>query len=427
MIQFGGQTPLKLARAIEAAGFKVLGTPYEAVDLAEDRERFGTPARRARACAARSGGSPTRPTAAVEIAGARRLPRARPALVRARRPRDAGLLRRGAGAGRDGRRHGAGARRPLPRRRARDRRRRALRRRLRPHRRGDGARRGGGDPLRRLVLRPAGALARRGRRTREVCRVVRRLGPALGVVGLLNVQLALVDGEVSVLEVNPRASRTVPFASKATGRQPRRRGRPARRRRAPARARAARGAAPGARERQGGRAAVRPLPRLGSRARAGDALDRRGDGERRRPPDRLREGRARRRAGRCRPPGPRSSPSARPTRPGSRRSPRRSPRSASACSRPAARRRRSTAAGLEVTTLEKGDAVVDAIRAGRCDLVVNTPQGSGARRDGALIRQAALGARVPCITTLAGARLAVDAIANARAGDRALPPGADRA
>ena len=50
----------------------------------------------------------------------------------------------------------------------------------------------------------------------------------------------------------------------------------------------------------------------------------------------------------------------------------------------------------------------------RCDLVVNTPQGSGARRDGALIRQAALSARVPCITTLAGARLAVDAIANAR-------------
>jgi carbamoyl-phosphate synthase large subunit len=70
---------------------------------------------------------------------------------------------------------------------------------------------------------------------------------------------------------------------------------------------------------------------------------------------------------------------------------------------------------LEVTVLEKGDAVVDAIRAGRCDLVVNTPQGSGARRDGALIRQTALAARVPCITTLAGARLAVEAIAHARA------------
>ena len=46
VIQFGGQTPLKLARAIEAAGFRILGTPYDAVDLAEDRERFGGAARR---------------------------------------------------------------------------------------------------------------------------------------------------------------------------------------------------------------------------------------------------------------------------------------------------------------------------------------------------------------------------------------------
>jgi carbamoyl-phosphate synthase large subunit len=73
------------------------------------------------------------------------------------------------------------------------------------------------------------------------------------------------------------------------------------------------------------------------------------------------------------------------------------------------------AAGVEVATVEKGEAVVDAIRAGRVDLVVNTPQGSGARRDGALIRQTALGARVPCITTLSAARLAVEAIAHARA------------
>src|SRR5215475_1956390 len=40
-VQFGGQTPLKLARAIERAGFSILGTPFDAVDLAEDRERFG--------------------------------------------------------------------------------------------------------------------------------------------------------------------------------------------------------------------------------------------------------------------------------------------------------------------------------------------------------------------------------------------------
>src|SRR5206468_13005989 len=41
---------------------------------------------------------------------------------------------------------------------------------------------------------------------------------ALGVVGLMNVQFAIQDGTVYVLEVNPRASRTVPYVSKATGR-----------------------------------------------------------------------------------------------------------------------------------------------------------------------------------------------------------------
>src|SRR6266567_4172535 len=51
----------------------------------------------------------------------------------------------------------------------------------------------------------------------EVCHVVRRLARGLGVVGLLNVQLALAGGELYVLEANPRASRTVPFASTATG------------------------------------------------------------------------------------------------------------------------------------------------------------------------------------------------------------------
>ena len=44
-----------------------------------------------------------------------------------------------------------------------------------------------------------------------------RLGLALGVCGLMNVQFALKDEVVCVLEVNPRASRTVPYASKATG------------------------------------------------------------------------------------------------------------------------------------------------------------------------------------------------------------------
>ena len=45
----------------------------------------------------------------------------------------------------------------------------------------------------------------------------RRLGLALKVIGLMNVQYAVADDQVFVLEVNPRASRTVPFVSKATG------------------------------------------------------------------------------------------------------------------------------------------------------------------------------------------------------------------
>ena len=80
------------------------------------------------------------------------------------------------------------------------------------------------------------------------------------------------------------------------------------------------------------------------------------------------------------------------------------------------------AAGLEVEEVGKvadaaeGDAtVVDLIREHRCNLVVNTPQGSGARADGYLIREAALVARLPCITTISGAAAAVHAIANARA------------
>jgi carbamoyl-phosphate synthase large subunit len=41
LVQFGGQTPLKLARPLEAAGYPILGTSPESIDLAEDRGRFG--------------------------------------------------------------------------------------------------------------------------------------------------------------------------------------------------------------------------------------------------------------------------------------------------------------------------------------------------------------------------------------------------
>jgi carbamoyl-phosphate synthase large subunit len=79
------------------------------------------------------------------------------------------------------------------------------------------------------------------------------------------------------------------------------------------------------------------------------------------------------------------------------------------------------AAGLAVTGVRKvgepggGPSIVDLIRRGRCDVVVNTPEGANARSDGYLIREAALIARIPCITTVSGAAAAVQAIAGARA------------
>ena len=145
-------------------------------------------------------------------------------------------------------------------------------------------------------------------------------------------------------------------------------------------------------------------------------------------PDRVREGRAAPRAGPCR---RRASPSS---------------RSGTATRRPRADRGALAGLGFELvaTTGRRGRSrrgldvdevgkvgeeparrrVVDLIRGTRCNLVVNTPQGSGARADGYLIREAALVARVPCITTISGAAAAVHAIANARAGGDAVPAGA---
>jgi len=51
----------------------------------------------------------------------------------------------------------------------------------------------------------------------EIDRQTRALALELGVIGLMNIQYAVKDGLIYVLEVNPRASRTVPFVSKATG------------------------------------------------------------------------------------------------------------------------------------------------------------------------------------------------------------------
>jgi carbamoyl-phosphate synthase large subunit len=55
------------------------------------------------------------------------------------------------------------------------------------------------------------------RHLQEIREVTRVMAKALGVVGLMNVQYAIAENKLYVLEVNPRASRTVPYVSKATG------------------------------------------------------------------------------------------------------------------------------------------------------------------------------------------------------------------
>ncbi|MBL8619607.1 MAG: carbamoyl-phosphate synthase large subunit [Deltaproteobacteria bacterium] len=62
---------------------------------------------------------------------------------------------------------------------------------------------------------PAAALGESQRA--EMVSVVTRVAKRLGVVGLMNVQFAVKDGVVYVIEVNPRASRTIPYVAKATG------------------------------------------------------------------------------------------------------------------------------------------------------------------------------------------------------------------
>ena len=163
IVSFGGQTPLRLAAGLEAAGVHAARHP-----AGGDRPRRGPRPLRRAARAARAAGAAVRARADAR-GGARgrpadRLPGARAPELRARRARDGARLRRG-----DARRlpaaHEAAGRdlpRPLPRERDRGRRRRDLRRRGRLDRRDHAARRGGRHPLRRLGVRAAAALARRG-------------------------------------------------------------------------------------------------------------------------------------------------------------------------------------------------------------------------------------------------------------------------
>jgi carbamoyl-phosphate synthase large subunit len=416
--QFGGQTPLKLAQAIEAAGFRVLGTPHEAIDLAEDRERFGALLERL-GIQCPPWGMASSPAEAVAVAGRIGYPvLVRPSYVlggRAMRVcydddavRDAvataagtvlvdrfveGAVEIDVDALCDGEETYVGA--------------------VMQHVEEAGIH--SGDSA--CVL-PAPSLTAATQRQIET--IVRRLGPALGVVGLLNVQLAVADGTVYVLEANPRASRTVPFASKATGVNL-----VAAACRLAAGARLAELELPpeSAPAQVSVKAAVLPFARFpGSDPVLGPEMRSTGEVMASAADLPTAFAKAERAAGRPLPTSGTAFLSVREAdKPGL------VPVAAAlaglgfrlvATSGTATTLR---SAGLTVETIAKvteadGDepTVVDLIRRRRCDLVVNTPQGSGARADGYLIREAALVARVPCITTLSGAAAAVHAIANAR-------------
>jgi carbamoyl-phosphate synthase large subunit len=76
---------------------------------------------------------------------------------------------------------------------------------------------------------------------------------------------------------------------------------------------------------------------------------------------------------------------------------------------------------LELKKIGEGSPnVVDWIESGEVDLVINTPTGSGARTDGWEIRRAAVARGIPCLTTLSGGMAAARAIAAARQGEPAV-------
>nr|VFJ49790.1 MAG: carbamoyl-phosphate synthase large subunit [Candidatus Kentron sp. DK] len=220
IVQFGGQTPLKLARELEAAGTPIIGTTPDAIDLAEDRERFqrlierlelSQPANRTARTPedaiwlAREIGYPlvVRPSyvlggRAMEIVyGEADLERYMRAAVAVSFDSPVLLdhflddaIEVDVDAVSDGKEVVIGG--------------------IMEHIEQAGIH--SGDSACSL---PPCTL---GEEVLEILREqTRKLAGGLGVVGLMNIQFAIQRDRVYVLEVNPRASRTVPFVSKATG------------------------------------------------------------------------------------------------------------------------------------------------------------------------------------------------------------------
>jgi carbamoyl-phosphate synthase large subunit len=220
IVQFGGQTPLKLAKALADAGVPMWGTSVDSIDIAEDRERFGALAKQFNILMPEHGTAMTE-AQAVEVAQRIGYPVVvRPSYVLGGRAMaivyDDANLREYTGYAME-----AAPGHPI-----------LIDRFLEDAIELDvDAISDGIDVVIAGVMEhieEAGIHS--GDSTavippyiighREQDRIRRRtveLAKALEVVGLMNVQYAIVGGELYVLEVNPRASRTVPYVSKATG------------------------------------------------------------------------------------------------------------------------------------------------------------------------------------------------------------------
>ncbi|HEX9691544.1 MAG TPA: carbamoyl-phosphate synthase large subunit [Gemmatimonadales bacterium] len=220
VVQLGGQTPLKLARGLEAAGVTILGTSPDAIDAAEDRRRFEALTRELGVTQPPNGTAST-VEEAVEIAGRIGYPvLVRPSYVLGGRameivydePTLRGYFR---SAVRVSPSHPVLVDRFLED---------AFEADVDAIADGTDCVIGGvmqhiedagvhsGDSA--CVIPP---YLLEERHADEMRRHTIAFAKALGVVGLINAQYAVRDGVVYVLEVNPRASRTVPFVGKATG------------------------------------------------------------------------------------------------------------------------------------------------------------------------------------------------------------------
>ena len=220
IVQYGGQTPLKLARALEAEGVRIVGTSPDSIDLAEDRERFQ---QLIDACGLRQPPNRTARTRvdAVRHAAAIGYPIVvRPSYVLGGRAMKivydeeelSRYMREAVEVSHES---------PVLLDRFLD---DAIEVDIDCASDGETVFVGGvmehieqagihsGDSA--CSLPPAGLAEDVQARLEEQTRL---LAGALGVVGLMNVQFAIKDGTIHVLEVNPRASRTVPFVSKAIG------------------------------------------------------------------------------------------------------------------------------------------------------------------------------------------------------------------